>query len=148
MSGSRQKPWLEYRLERLAFWNGAELGFRNARMLYRDDSREIVIDRLGAPPALVDKTVREVMGAQSPIKTIFYEMRVHGYPRVAFFYHPIPRSVRVMLEPRPNGQNVLYFSQKNGDPIFSKDWTLREVTGGKIPIDQAVWQFHGAGHEH
>ena len=140
--------WLEYRLEKLAFHNGAELGFKNAQMLYRDDNREIVITRLGSPPLAVDQAFRDVMAAKSPIKTIYYEMRVKGYRRVAFFYHPIPAQVKVMLEPRPTGQNVLYFSQRGGDPIFSKDWTLDEVTGGKIPLENKVWQFHGAGHEH
>lgn len=144
----KEKPWLEYRLEALEFHNGAKLGFRNARMRYRDDNREILVERLGSPPLQVDRAVREVMGARSPIKTIFYEMVVPGYPHEAFFFHPMARDARVFLEPRPNGQNVLYFNQAEGRPIFSKDWTLREVTQGRIPIDRAVWQFHGYRHEH
>lgn len=143
-----KRPWLEYVLEELQFHNGARLGFKNARMLYRDDRREILIDRLGAPPLAVDKAFRDVMAARSPIKRIYYQMRVEGYPPVAFFKHFIPGKVRVMLEPRPNGQNVLYFNQLDGDEIFSKEWSLRQVTEGEIPIDKPVWQFHGAGHEH
>ncbi len=141
-------PWLEYVLEKLEFHNGAILGFKNAQMRYRDDGREIVITRLGSPPLAVDKAVRDVMAQKSPIKTIFYQMRVRDFPPVAFFYHPMPAGAAVYLEPRPNGQNVLYFSQEEGRPIFSKEWTLRQVTEGKIPIDRAEWQFHGYGHEH
>ncbi len=147
-----QKPWLEYHLEKLAFQNGAILGFGpGTRMQYRNDDREIAIERFGVPPAAVDAAVRGVLnpdGSMPEVKTIYYEMRVQGYPREAFFYHPMKRGVGVMLEARPRGQNVLYFSQKNGRTIFSKDWTLRDVTQGRIPIDRAVWQFHGYQHEH
>ncbi len=148
---SAEKPWLEYRLEALEFHNGAKLGFRDARMRYADDDREILIERLGMPPGAVDSTLRSIAGKDGklpPIKTIFYEMRVAGYPREAFFFHPIKRGALVVLQPRQNGQNVLFFSQAEGRPIFSKDWTLRDVTQGRIPIDRAVWQFHGYKHEH
>ncbi len=148
MSTPAKRPWLEYVLERLQFHNGAELGFKNAQMQYRDDQREIVITRLGSPPLAIDAAVRKVMAAKSPIKTIFYQMRVAGYPPQAFFFHPMPAGARVFLEPRPNGQNVLYVNQKSGNTIFSKDWTLSQVTDGKIPIDRPVWQFHGYKHEH
>ncbi len=145
-------PWLEYRLESLEFQNGAVLGFNGARMWYRyDDNKEIAIDRLKMPPAAVDAmfaTVRNGARDLPEIKTINYEMRVQGYVPQAFFYHPMKRGVGVRLEPRLKGQNMLYFSQKDGRPIFSKDWTLRQVTNGQIPIDRAVWQFHGYQHEH
>lgn len=144
-------PWLEYRLEALEFHNGAKIGFRTARMLYRDDSREVMIDRLGLPPAAVDATLKSIAnpdGSMPEIKTIFYEMRVAGYPREAFFFHPIGKGAFVKLDPRPSGENKIYFNQRRGLPIFSKDWTLRQVTQGRIPIDRAVWQFHGFKHEH
>ncbi len=148
MSTTAKRPWLEYVLEKLEFQNGAILGFKNARMLYRDDRREIVITRLGSPPLAVDAKVRAVMAKRSPVKEISYEMRVDGYPPQAFFFHPMPAGAEVFLEPRPNGQNVLYVNQRRGETIFSKDWTLRQVTEGNIPIDRPVWQFHGYKHEH
>ncbi|MGH6754599.1 MAG: hypothetical protein ACREDP_20790 [Bradyrhizobium sp.] len=144
-------PWLEYHLEKLAFHNGAVLGFTDARMLYRDDDREIAITQLKTPPAQVDRTINAIRlpGGQLPeIKTIYYEMRVEGYPSEAYFFHPMKKGVGVVLEPRPNGKNVLYFDQRDGRTIFSKDWTLRDVTQGRIPLDRAVWQFHGYQHEH
>lgn len=144
-------PWLEYRLEALEFHNGAKIGFGHAQMLYRDDSREILIRGIGFPPAAVDATLKQISnpdGSLPPIKTIFYEMRANGYPREAFFFHPISRGADVRLEHRARGENVLYFNQKDGRPIFSKDWTLRQVTQGRIPVDRAVWQFHGYKHEH
>lgn len=143
--------WLVYRLEALEFHNGAKLGFRHAQMFYREDSREILIDRLGIPPAAVDATLRKIAnpdGSLPAIKTIFYEMRVKGYPREAFFFHPVSRDASLHLDPRPKGENKLYFNQRDGRPIFSKGWTLREVTQGRIPLDRAVWQFHGYKHEH
>ena len=149
MSG--EKPWLEYQLEALEFHNGAKIGFRTARMLYSTDNQEIQIDRLGMPPAAVDAVLRSVLGADGEpesIKTIFYEMRVPGYPSEAFFFHPIKRDAFVKLDPRPRGENKIYFNQAEGCPIFSKDWTMRQVTQGRIPIDRAVWQFHGYKHEH
>ncbi len=148
MSTPAKRPWLEYTLEELEFYNHARLGFENAQMRYRDDEQEIVITRLKSPPLHVDRVVRQVMADRSPIKTIYYEMRVAGYPPQAFFYHPMAAGAEVFLEPRPNGQNVLYVNQKGGNTIFSKDWTLSQVTDGKIPIDRPVWQFHGYKHEH
>lgn len=148
---STEKPWLEYWLEALEFHNGAKIGFRGARMLYRDDNLEVAIDRLGFPPAAVDSTLKSVEnpdGTLPEIKTIFYFMKAEGYPEEAFFFHPISRGAKVRIERRRAGENVLYFNQTQGRPIFSKEWTLRQVTQGRIPIDRAVWQFHGFKHEH
>jgi hypothetical protein len=147
----KEKAWLEYRLEALEFFNGAKIGFKNARMRYRDDNREILIERLGAPPWTVDRTLAAAGvadGKAQPIKTIYYEMRFAGFPREAFFFHPLARGANVFLEPRPTGQNVLFFKQAEGRPIFSKDWTAREVTQGRVADDRRVWQFHGYKHEH
>lgn len=145
--------WLQYRLEELEFHNGARMGFGSpgALMRYRDDNREIAVTDLKTPPAAVDAVVRKLKnpdGTLPEIKTIYYQMLVDGYPPQAFFYHPMKRGVGVVLEQRPRGQNVLYFNQREGRTIFSKDWTLREVTDGNIPIDKRVWQFHGYQHEH
>lgn len=142
---------LAYHLEALEFHNGAKLGFRNAKMLYRDDSREIALVEFGIPPLALDAAIRKIEnpdGTLPPLKTIFYEMRMPGYPREAFFFHPISRGAEVQLERRAPGGNVLYINQTAGRTIFSKDWTLRQVTQGRIPLDRAVWQFHGYKHEH
>ncbi len=142
---------LEYRLEKLEFHNGAILGFKKARMLYRDDSREIAITNLGIPPLAMDANLRKIAnpdGKAPRIRTIYYEMVLPGYRPEAFFYHPISRGADVFIEGRQRGQNVIYFNQAAGRPIFSKEWTLRQVTQGRIPIDKPVWQFHGYKHEH
>ncbi len=145
-------PWLEYRLEKLEFQNGAAITFRGARMLYNEDDHVIAIERIGATTAEIDRAldaIREARtGAYPEIKTIFYEMRVDGFPPMAFFYHPLGKGAGVYLQPRRPGDRVLFFFQRDGLPMFSKQWTLREVSRGKIPSDRAVWQFHGYRHEH
>ncbi len=142
---------LQYRLEKLEFHNGAILGFKKAIMQYRDDNREIAITNLGIPPLAMDANLRKIAnhdGTAPTIRTIYYEMVLPGYKAEAFFYHPMSRGAEVYIEGRLRGQNVIYFNQAAGRPIFSKEWTLRQVTQGRIPIDKAVWQFHGYKHEH
>jgi hypothetical protein len=144
-------PWLEYRLEKLAFHNRGELGFRRARMLYNEQDHIIAIEHLDSSRQDIDAALREIANADGSlpaIKTIYYEMRVDGYRPMAFFYHPLKREAEVFLLPREAGRTRLFFRQVDGRPMFSKDWTLREVSRGKIPSDRAVWQFHGYQHEH
>lgn len=144
-------PWLEYRLESLEFQNGAKLGFRDARMLYNEGDHIIAIEQIGATPAEIDRalaTIRNPDGTIPPIKTIFYAIRVEGHREPFFFYHPIQPGAGVQLLPREKGRTRLFFSQENGRPMFSKDWTLSDITAGKIRSDKKVWQFHGWRHEH
>lgn len=149
------KPWLEYRLERLAFHNGAELGFTRARMRYNPSDHVIAIEHLDASTSVIDDALRRISIAGDDgqtelpaIKTIYYEMRIEGYPPFAFFFHPVSRGAQIYLLPRQPGRALLHFMQRDERPMFSKNYTLREVTRGKVPSDRAVWQFHGYKHEH
>lgn len=151
MNSSPGTPWLEYRLEALEFHNGGKLGFKRARMLYNPGDHIIAIEHLDADPAAIDDALRAVAnpdGTLPEIKTIFYEMRIEGFPPMALFFHPLNRGAGVYLLQRERGRARLFFQQKDGRPIFSKNYTLREVTRGKVPSDRAVWQFHGYKHEH
>jgi hypothetical protein len=143
---------LEYRLERLEFQNGAALAFRRARMWYHEDGDDIVIDQVDTSPQEIDSMLAEIAepdGTLPEIREIVYNMKLSGYPPIAFFYHPIKgKGVGVRLERRPKGTAVLSFSQEDARSMFSKQWTLREVTNGKISSEKNVWQFHGWRHEH
>lgn len=148
---STETPWLEYRLEKLEFHNGAVLGFRRARMLYNTEAAAIKIEHLDSSPQHIDDSLREIAnpdGTLPEIKTIYYEMRVSGFPPMAFFWHPIGKGAEIRIEPPRAGQTVLIFRQADGRAMFSKDYTLRDVTRGKIDSSRAVWQFHGFKHEH
>ena len=120
-------------------------------MLYNTEDHVIAIEQLDARPADIDGALRKIAnpdGSLPEIKTIFYEMRVDGYPPMAFFYHPIGPGAGVQLLPREGNRTRIFFRQADGRPMFSKDFTLREVTRGRVASDRAVWQFHGYRHEH
>lgn len=148
---ANESPWLEYRLEKLEFHNGAVLGFRHARMRYNTEAATIMIEHLDSSPQQIEDSLREISrrdGSLPEIKTIFYEMCVTGYPSMAFFWHPISQGAEIRLLPPRSNSSVLYFRQADGLPMFSKDYTLSDVTRGRIASDRAVWQFHGYRHEH
>lgn len=144
-------PWLEYRLEKLEFRNGAALGFRNALMRYNPDDHVMLIEPPDASPQEIDAMLAEVADARTgeipEIKAIYYSIKIDGYPRVKLL-HPLQAGARVRLLPRQAGQAHLYFFQEDSLPMFSKEWTIRDVTRGEIPSDKNVWQFHGWRHEH
>lgn len=147
---SARDPWIEYRLRSLEFQNGARVGFRRARMLYNEDDHIIAIEHIDAPGFEIDQVLAEVAdpyGAIPELKTIFYDMEVEGHTPIRF-YHPMKRGASVQLLPREANRSRLFFAQKSGAPMFSKDYTLRDVSEGKIDSDKAVWQFHGYRHEH
>lgn len=146
-----KRLWIDYVLRKLVFHNGAVLGFRGAKMLYRDDDRGIAIENPDWSAQDIDASLREIAdpdGTLPPIKTIFYDMKIEGVPNYPMFFHPLAPGANVRLLPRERGRTVLFFEQADGRKIFSKNFTLRDVTQGKIDSDQAVWQFHGYKHEH
>lgn len=146
---STRDPWLEYHLRALEFQNGAKLGFRRARMLYNEDDYIVAIEHVDAPLNFVDEKLAEIANAAGDLpelKTIYYDMVVEGHKPLRF-YHPLKRGAHVRLLPREPGRSRLFFTQANGTPMFSKDYTLREVSRGEIPSDKAVWQFHGYRHD-
>lgn len=140
---------MEYRLRSLEFQNGARIGFVNARMLYNEDEHIIAIEQIGAPGPRIDDVldaVRDRNGDMPELKTIYYDMMIDGEKPIRF-YHPIKRGADVRLMPRESGRSRLFFAQSDGAPMFSKDYTLRDVSEGKINSSKAVWQFHGYKHE-
>lgn len=145
---TNEGPWLEYRLRRLVFRNGGELGFRGARMLYNEDDHIIALEEIAASQQLIDQALAEVANADGTlgeIKTIYYDMIVTGHKPLKF-YHPIGPGARVRLLPRERGRSRLFFAQEDGAPMFSKNFTLRSVSEGQIDSDKRVWQFHGYKH--
>ena len=146
---SDRGPWLEYRLRRIEFQNGAEIGFRRARMLYNEDDHIIAIEHVDEPSWRVDEILAEIAdrrGNLPELKTIFYDMVIEGYPPIRFF-HPMEPGTGVRLLEREPGRSRLFFAQRNGEPMFTKEWTLRDVSEGAIDSDRRVWQFHGYRHE-
>lgn len=133
--------WLEYRLELLKFCNGKLLrvprGGR-ARLLFNDDDRVVAIDHLDMPAPAIDAAIRPVMDVQ--ICQIDYRIKTDGFSAV-HYYHPQMNGHQVYLLPRMSGDNSLRIRQRNGRAFFSKNYTLREITKGKVPSDQKVWQF-------
>lgn len=134
--------WLEYRLELLKFCNGAKLqvpGNGRARLLFNDSERIVAIDQLDMPAAAIDRAIRPVMDVQ--ICQIDYRISTEGFSAV-HYYHPEMNGHHVYLLPRMASDRTLRVRQQNGRAFFSRDYTLREVTSGKVPSDQRVWQFN------
>ncbi len=146
---SRADPWVEYRLRRIEFQNGAEVGFRHARMLYNEDDHIIAIEHIDAPSWKIDEILAEIADAEGnlpELKTIFYDMAVEGHAPIRFF-HPMRPFNEVRILDREPGRSRLFFAQGDGRAMFTKEWTLRDVSEGKIDSDKPVWQFHGYRHE-
>lgn len=148
---SARDPYIEYRLESIEFHNGAILGFRKARMWYNDDGEAIRIDNVDAGALEIDQVLREIAdpktGEIPDIKEVNYSILVHGYGRFGF-YHPMQPGTGVKLLPPERGGSRLHFEQQQpGRKMFTKEWTLRDVTEGQIDSNKAVWQWHGYKHE-
>lgn len=147
-----QSLWLQYRPHRLAFRGGDEIIFPlSARMLYQEDEHMIGLEL----PAKVEAHYVAALRAgrfKRELKTIEYEMLVNlpGIRRELPFRHRMEEGAGLSLKASLNGH--LYFDNKDGAPIFSKDYTLHDVSygskGGQIDSDRPVWQFHGYRHEH
>lgn len=133
--------WLEYRLELLKFCNGCALKVpRGAKplLLFNDSDRIVAIDGLGMPAEAIDKTIKPVLEVE--ISQIDYKVCTDGYAAV-HYYHPKMCGQRIFLLPRMNGDRSLRIRQANGRKFFSHDYTLDEITKGKVPSEQRVWQF-------
>lgn len=133
--------WLEYRLELLKFCNGSELRAKRggrARLLFNDRDRVVAIDQLDAPAAAIDQMIKPVLDVE--ICQIDYKVCTDGFSAVRY-YHPKMNGHRVFLLPRMASDRTLRIRQANGRAFFSKDYTLSEITHGKVPSDQRVWQF-------
>jgi hypothetical protein len=139
-------PWLEYRPEALEFFGGGRVEFpADARMLYNEEDNVILLEN---PGHLTGSRLASYVADHAELKRIEYSMLVDvdGRQRRLGFYHPLNRGADVRLS--QNDQGDIFFFNTQGRPLFTKDWTLREVSRGTIPSNRAVWQFHGYKHEH
>lgn len=143
---------LEYRLEQLVFQNGEELNFpASTRMLYGEQHAGVWIKM---DPATRARIVGDVVAHNVPdgkfeeLRRIYYAMLVtyEGRHFTLPFVHHLSRGSGVGLELSQDGQ--LTFDQTDRNYIFTKDYTLRQVSDGRIDSDFRVWQFHGYKHEH
>lgn len=139
--------WLEYRLDALTLEGGRKLHFpTSTRLLYNPADHVIAIETTGPKRKQILERP-DLLGAE--LRRIEYAMLVNlpPHPRMVMrFYHPMNPGNGVRLAKNDRGQ--LFFRQQNGAPLFSKDYTLRDVSRGAIDSDRAVWQFHGWKHEH
>lgn len=144
--------WLEYRLDRLTFPNGRRIVFGGeSRMLYNPTDNIIAIETTGEKR----RQVRAAVGAGAELRRIDYSMLIDltssgesagGRRRTLTFWHPLKSGTGVRVQFNDRGD--LFFLQEQGRPLFSKDFTVRDVSRGEIDSDRAVWQFHGYRHEH
>lgn len=143
---SARETWLEYQPHKLSVAGGYSVDFPpSSRMLYNPDDHVIALE--------VPEAVRRSIAAQLPpdgleLRRIEYAMIVdwQGKRETMNFWHPMKPGNGVRLIVGPAGD--LFFYQPQGRPLFSKGYTLRDVSRGAMDSDRAVWQFHGYRHEH
>ncbi len=148
----------DYQLNRLTFEGGGKMLFpKTARMRYGDAHRGIWIEMTrGArfvPPHLLAKiegegTRARVVNDPPELRRIEYKMfvTVDGVLESFGFYHVLKPGSGVVLARFDDGD--LFFQNADQASMFTKDFTLRDVTGGEIDSGFKVWQFHGYRHEH
>lgn len=148
---SAQKLWLEYRPDRITFQNGNTIKFpASARMLYEPEDHIIALEMTAAQRAAIKQRipVRPDSAPSFELKRIEYSMLFDfdGHRATYRFFHPMKKGNAVRL--RINDRGELFFLNDAERPLFSKNYTVRDVTRGEIDSDRAVWQFHGYRHEH
>lgn len=140
------KPWLEYIPEKLSFARGPAVEFpASARLLYNPAENIIALEN---PGANASELLRDHAAAGHELRRIEYAMQLE-LPRVSErlgFFHPMKPGNGVRV--RTNDRGQLFFMQDHNRPLFSKDYTVSDVSRGAIKSDRAVWQFHGYRHEH
>ncbi len=142
----------DYQLNRLTFQNGETLNFpASTRLRYGDQHRGVWIEM----PRDVRKQIMARIAERHDPKLKFQELKkieyamivtVDGRARSFGFFHNLKPGTGVGLGRFDDGD--LFFDQANGDSLFTKNYTLRDVSQGKIDSDFPVWQFHGYRHEH
>lgn len=142
------KPlWLEYRPDKLFFRGGGTVRFQpTSRMLYNPTDHVIYLENPGA--AAVRQMAANHSLGNAELARIEYSMLVNvpGHRTTLEFFHPLDEGAGVRLAMGANRD--WFFVQDDGRPIFSKNYSLRSLTDGKIPDNRPVWQFHGYRHEH
>jgi hypothetical protein len=150
---SVQPTGIEYRLDGLVFQNGETLNFaKSTRLLYNADEHVILIEMSREEKMRIFRIFElynDPAGKILELRWIFYAMLVALPPperdRVLPFKHHLRKGSGVALG--KSGSNLFFF-EDTGRTMFSKNYTLRDVSGGKIDSDFKVWQFHGYKHEH
>lgn len=137
---------LSYRLRSLEFQNAARIGFTEARLLYNETDQIVAV-------VIFDETrsafnaVKRVVGEDLELKTIFYDMELPEIQPIRFF-HEMKKGAGVVVLPSQDNGVSFFIAQRDGRPIFTKEWNLNDVSEGRIPSTKSVWQFHGYKHEH
>lgn len=132
---------VEYRLMSLEFRNGRaenerRLGFRAAFLFHDDRQRAVVIEGVRNPEPGVFEEL-----SPFEISAIRYEIRAEGFAPVPYC-HPFPSGTGVFLQAIAGDADNLFLARRNQLPFFSDDFTLRDVSNGRIQSNQAAYQFH------
>lgn len=139
---------LDYKLLSIEFRNGRpenerRLGFRRATLIHRPGENSVIIDGVDTPDQAREKLLASLLPYE--LWTIRYEIRVQGFPPIPFC-HPFPRGAGVRLyeyeDPTREQQNQLFLYRGRGERFFSNNFTLDDVSQGKIESSQSAYQFH------
>lgn len=142
----------DYQLNRLTFQNGERLNFpASTRLRYGDQHRGVWIEM---EPAVRRKILAQILERNDPsrkfqeLRRIDYKMLVtaDGRLRGFGFKHFLKPGSGVGLERFDDGD--LFFQEARQGSMYTKNYTLSDVTEGEIDSDFKVWQFHGYRHEH
>lgn len=156
-------PWTEYRLQSLEFRNGRarnarKFGFATGLLAFNEADRVVAIrtpptTRAKMTDAEFDAAMADYAstadGDPAEIMAIRYLIVADGFPPIPFC-HGLKSGAGLYLLPREPGapRHTLFLRQAQGRPFFSKEWTLRQVSSGRIDSSAPVFQFHGFRHEH
>lgn len=151
---AKKLPWLEYRLDALTLRRSQRIRFpSSARLLYNPADNIVAIELSKTESKRIITQNRLLLPGATrshfELSRIEYAMLIEmpdGQKETLRFFHPMQPGNGVTLT--TNDQGELFFMNKTGRPLFSKDYTLRDVSQGKIDSDFPVWQFHGWKHEH
>ncbi len=142
----------DYQLNRLTFQNGEKLNFpASTRMRYGDQHPGVWIEmdrdtRRKITAALLARHNPKLKPQE--LRRIDYKMllTIDGGQRAFGYKHFLKPGNGVRLERFDDGD--LFFAEDHGASMFTKNYTLRDVTDGEIDSSFPVWQFHGYQHEH
>lgn len=140
---------VQYRLMTIEFRNRLpenqrRIGFEKA-ILQHDAARKAVV-LAGMKNSRVktsDKNFNVLMELLSPYEllSIRYFIDAEGFPEIPFC-HPFPNGAGVYLRAfEKDNPDALYLT-RDGKKFFSNNFTLRDISAGKIDSSQSAFQFH------
>ncbi len=144
-----EKQWLEYVPEEITFNDGRTIIFpASARMVYDPGQNALGLELSKETKDKIAATLARYYSEPPELRRIEYAMRIDlpEGKRTVHFFHPLKPGNGVVLNVGRDGNFFVY--QASQEPMFSKKWTVADVTRGQINSDRAVWQFHGYRHEH